>query len=226
MFFERFTNSKFYHVLDQMVRVVWLNLLSMISIIIGIFFFGFAPALLAGVYVIKLMFRKYEGSIFKIFYQTFKRFYKKATIIFMIYSILIGLFAFNLYFFLEKMSLEVVWYDLGLFLITLFLLILAVPASIHSLLIYSCYENNSIKSLIIDGFKLSAAFIVRGCLFMIALFLVIYLTLIVPLTLLLFNWVLLWVAIEFILFKAYDKFSVFEDKSIKKAEQLVSEFDR
>jgi len=226
MFFERFTNSKFYHVLDQIVRVVWLNLLSLIFIGIGLFFFSFAPALLAGVYVIKLLLHKYEGSIFKVFFQTFKKFYKKATMIFMIYSVLIGLFMFNLFFFLEKLSVEVVWYDLILFLLTLLLLILSVPALIHSLLLYSCYEGNSIRSLIIDGFKLSAAFIIRGLLFMVSLFLVIYLTLIIPLALLIISWILLWTAIELLLFKAYDKYSVFELKSVKIAEQLASDFDR
>ncbi len=222
MFFEKFVNSKLYYVIDLIVRIVWLNIITLITIALGLFFFSFGPALLAGVYVAKLILNKYEGSILKVYFKAFKRFFKKGTIIFLIYALLISIFSFNIYFFLNRMNQEFFWVDLICFLITFLLLLISIPGLIHSLLIFSCFENNSIKSLIIDGLKLSMAFILNGILFSIVLAGIVALTLVVPFLLVLISVVLLLFAIELIMFKPYDKIEFFNKVSSKIANELVS----
>lgn len=222
MFFEKFVNSKFYYILDQIVRVLWLNVLTLFFSLIGLVLFGFGPAILAGVYVVKLMINKYEGPITRVFFKAFKRFYKKATIIFVLFAIFIGLFSFNLYYYITKMNQSFLWFDFILFLVNFLLLILAFPAMVHSLLIYSCYESNSIRSLIIDGFKLSIAFIVRGLIFVVISFVILFINLLVPVTLFLVGLFLYLLAIELVLFRAYDKISFFGNISNERADELSS----
>ncbi len=223
MFFEKFVNSKFYYITDLIVRIIWLNIIILITTVLGLVIFSFGPALLSGVYVSKLIINKYEGSIFKVYIKAFKRFYGKGTILFLIYSLLISLFSFNIYFFINKMNEEFYWYDLVFFLITFLLLLIAVPGLIHSLLIFSCFENNSIRSLILYGFKLSKAFILKGIFFLIVLTAIVALTLVVPILLLLISLVLLVFAIELILFRSYDKIETFNNASTKIAKELTEE---
>jgi len=223
MFFEKFVNSKFYAIIELIVKIVWLNLLTLFTTILGLVLFTFGPALLSGVYCAKLIINKYEGPISKVYFKAFKRFFKKGTPIFLIYSIFIALFSFNIYFFIEKMNQEFLWIDLILFLITLLLLIIAIPGLIHSLLIYSCFEKNSIKSLLIDGFKLSMAFILNGILVSIILIGIIALSLVVPFAILLVSFVILLFAIELIMFRPYDKIEFFGKKSTQIADELTRE---
>ncbi|MGI6781329.1 MAG: DUF624 domain-containing protein [Acholeplasmataceae bacterium] len=223
MFFEKFLNSKFYAVIEMIVKIVWLNIITLITSVLGLFLFTFGPALLSGVYVAKLIINKYEGPILKVYFKAFKRFYKKGTLIFLIYSGLLILFSFNVYFFLEKMNQNFLWFDLIAFLITILLLMLTIPGLIHSLLIFSCFEKNSIKSLIIDGFKLSMAFILNGILFSIVLTAIIVLALVVPLTIFLVSFVTLVFAVEVIMFRPYDKIEFFDKKSTKIADELIRE---
>lgn len=223
MFFEKFVNSKFYYIIDLIVRIIWLNIITLITILLGLVLFSFGPAILSGVYVAKLISNKYEGPILKVYLKAFKRFYKKSTVLFLIYAILIFLFSFNIYFFINKMNQEFHWFDLIFFLITLLLLMISIPGLIHSLLIFSCFENNSIRSLILDGFKLSMAFILNGILFLIVLTAIIALTLVVPILLLLISLVLLVFAIEWIMFRSYDKIESFNKASTKIADELISE---
>ncbi len=222
MFFEKFVNSKFYYIIDLIVRIIWLNIIILLTTLLGLVLFSFGPALISGVYVAKLISKKYEGSIFKVYLKAFKRFYKKGTILFLIYGVLIFLFSFNIYFFINKMNQEFLWFDLAFFLITLLLLLIAIPGLVHSLLIFSCFEKNSIWSLILDGFKLSMAFILRGILFLIVLTAIIAITLVVPVLLIFISLVILVFAVEWIMFRAYDKIEFFDKASMKITDELVS----
>lgn len=218
MFFEKFVNSKFYHIIDLIVRIIWVNIITLLTIILGV-----GPAILSGVYVMKLILNKYEGPILKVYLKTFKRFYKKSIPIFLIYAVFMTLFVYNIYFFIFKMNEDFMWFDLFSFLITFLLLIISIPGFIHSLLIYSCYENNSIKSLIIDGLKLSMAFILNGLLFIVALIGIIALVLILPFSIVFVGVVLFLLAIELILFRPYDKIDFFGKISTKIADELSSD---
>ncbi len=220
MFFEKFINSKFYYVSNLILRVIWLNVIMLVTTVIGLFFFTFGPTLLAGVYTTKLIFQKYEGSVFQAFFKAFKKYYKKATLIFILYSLFIGLLGFNIYYFLIKMNDIFYWFDFFSFMISLILFIFSFSAMIHSLLIYSCYEDNKLKDYILDGYKLSFAFIVRNLLLMAFLLGLVYLSLLVPFITAIISLFLLVAAIELIVFKGYDKISAFKNLSDEKAQEF------
>lgn len=222
MFFEKFVNSKFYHYLDYMVRIILTNIITLITITLGLFIFSFGPAILSGVYVVKAITNKYEGPILPIYIKAFKRFYKKGVLISIIYFVFIFLFAFNIYYFLTKMEIEFLWFDFLSFIIMILLLLLSIPGLFHSLLIYTCYEKNSIKCLLVDGLKLSIAFVLRGIVFIVLSFMIVFISLIVPVVLFLISVFLFLLTIEFVLFKAYDKISFFDNMSNKRLEEIIS----
>lgn len=223
MFFKKFVNSKFYYILDQIVRVIWLNLITLFFIVAGLVLFSFGPAILSGVYVVKLMINKYEGPILPVYFKAFKRFYKKGILISLIYLVFLFLLSFNIYYYIFKMEDVFLWFDFISFIITILVLIISFPALFHSLLIYSCYEDNSLKSILIDGFKLSVAFILRGIIFIIMTFMILYLSLLMPIILIIISVFILLLAIELVLFRGYDKVEIFKNQGIKKAEELSSQ---
>lgn len=221
MFFEKFVNSKFYKIVDYIVKVVMLNTISVLFVILGLVFFTLGPVILAGVYSIKLMLSKYEGSIFRVFITAFKRFYVKATQISAFYLVLIIIVTFNIFFFINQMEKAFDWFSFISFMIMLLVIIFAIPAYIHSLLIYSCYEDSTFQELIFDGFKLSFAYVFRGLLFMVILFNLIYVSLLIPIVAVIIGFFLIQLSIEFLLFKPYDKIDSFDNNSNKKAEELL-----
>lgn len=219
--FERLVNSKFYSFLDQLAKVVWINLLTLFFLVIGLVLFTGGPALLAGIYSTKLLINKYEGPIFPVFMKAFKEFYKKATLLFIVYFIFITLLIFNIYFFFNSLEVEFSFMALISFVITLLLIIITVPAMFHSLLTYSCYKENGFKSLLVDGFKLSIAFIVRGLILIVGIFLLVFGSLLVPILLVIFSVFGLLLLVELVIFRGYDKTKFFNDKGIKKAMEFT-----
>ena len=79
---------------DKIVRILWVNLLVLITIVLGLFLFSFGAAIMSGTYVIKLISQKYEGPILPVFLKAFKKFYKKSTVISLIYLVFISYLIF------------------------------------------------------------------------------------------------------------------------------------
>lgn len=222
MFFEKFVNSKFYNIVDLIIRVIWVNILTLLFSLIGLFFFSFGPAILSGVYVVKLIYQKYDGPIFPLYYKTFKRFYNKATIIFLIYTIFVLVLSFNIVYFLNQMDSAFSWFDFICFMLMIIGFLITVPALFHSLLVFSCYENSRIKDLLVDGYKLSFAFILRGVVFMGLIFGIIYLSLLIPIFSMIIGFFSFLTIIEFVLFRAYNKKNLFDKLVDDKAEELIN----
>src|SRR5690554_1538301 len=170
--FERIVNSKIYRIIDQIVKIVWLNILVLITTVLGLFFFTFGPSLIAGTYVVKLIYQNYEGPITKIYFKAFKEFFLKSMFIFLIYSLVIFILCFNIYYFMFQMEKEFNWLIFISFMISFVALGISIISLIQSLLLSSCFKKSTILDLIKTGVKLTAAFTVRGILLILVLLLI------------------------------------------------------
>lgn len=218
--FEKIVNSKIYHIIDLVVKILWLNILVLFTTILGLFFLSFGPALMAMTYTIKLINQKYEGSIWRVYYKAFKKFYKKTTLIFLIYSIILIVLTFNVYYFINMMEDRFSWFYYIAFIITFLVYIISISSSIHSMLLSTCYPNSKISDLFNSGFKLTFALTLRSLIFILILLGVIVITFIIPLLLLLVSMVSIGFSIDIILFKPYDSVKMFDNKSNQIAENL------
>lgn len=219
--FEKIVNSKIYNIVDRIVRVFWVNILMIGTIVLGLFFFTFGPAVLAGTYVIKLIYQKYEGPILPLYIKAFKRFYKKGTSIFLIYSLVIFVLAFNIFFFIKQMEEVFTWLSFISFMIMFIAFGIAVISMFHTLLLSTCFPSSKNIDLIKSGIKLTFAFILRGILFGFLVLGLIALTWLVPIIVFLISFYFLALAIEFILFKPYSSVKIFNNVSDNIADELT-----
>ncbi|NLN50312.1 MAG: DUF624 domain-containing protein [Acholeplasmataceae bacterium] len=219
--FEKIINSKIYNVIDKIVKVFWVNILTFLATVLGLVFFSFGPAILAGTYTVKLIYQKYEGPVFPVFYNAFKRFYKRGTIIFLIFVILLFVLGFNNYYFFTKLEKQFDWYSFIMLIVMFFFFSISLVSLFHSLLLATCFSQTNIFELIKNGIKLTFAFILRSLVFLILLMLLIFISYIAPILIFLLSFFTLVTIIEFILFRAYDKIEMFDNISNQVAQQLI-----
>lgn len=219
--FEKIVNSKIYNIVDLIIKVIWVNLLMLITSVLGLFIFTGGTSILAGTYVIKLIYQKYEGPVLSIYFKAFKRFYKKSAVIFLIYSIAIGLLLFNVQFFIFQMEEQFTWFSFIYFMLSLIIGYMLFVSMFHSLLLSSTFGVSSIKDLIFNGVKLSFAFTGRGLLFFTLMFLILGLSVLIPVVIPLISFFLICISTEFVLFRAYNKIPMFDNVADKVAHELT-----
>lgn len=219
--FEKIVNSKAYEVINKIVNIFWLNILMLATTILGLFFFTFGAALMAGTYVIKLLSEKYEGPILPVYIKAFKKFYKKSTLISLIYIVFLLLIAYNIYFFIELITVDFSWFGYISFIVMLLAFIIGFIAMIHSLLISTCFPKSANFTIIKSGIKLTFAFTLKGLIFFFLTLALIALTYLIPILSFLISFYILGILIEYVLFKAYDKVNIFSNISSNVANELL-----
>lgn len=99
MRYEKFINSWFYKTMEKIYQLIMLNLLTILTIILGLGVFTLLPALVSLVTVIKSYKKDVQFSLFKGYFIAFKRCYKDAELLSLPFFGLIFLFTFNTYYF-------------------------------------------------------------------------------------------------------------------------------
>jgi len=219
--FEKIVHSKVYWFIDHILKILFINFLMLISLILGLVIFSIGPTILAGVYTTKLVYQKYEGSIWTVYFTAFKRFYKKSTLISFIYVIVGLVLAYNINYFYNGVENDFTWYSFVFLILTIMFFSFISISYINTLLIYSCFDQSDYKDLFKNGMKLTLAFMIRSVLATITIILIIILSLVVPIIVLLISFYLFTLIVEMIIFKAYDKIKAFDNISTTTANSLI-----
>lgn len=99
MRYEKFVNSWFYKLMEKIYQLIILNLLTILTIVLGLGVFTFLPSLVSLVTVIKSYKNDASFPLFKGYFLAFKKCYKDAEILFLPFLGLLFLFTFNAYYF-------------------------------------------------------------------------------------------------------------------------------
>jgi len=220
-FFEKYTNSKFYYIVDQIFRIFLINVLTLITLIIGLGIFGLGPAIIASTLTTKMIYEKHEGPIAKVYFQIVKKYFVKSLAITLFFLVLIGIFIFNIVFFFNSLEVEYTLLGLiGIFLMTI-LLFLSVSSYVHALMMLAFYQENPIFKLIKNGFILTAGFIIRSLIFSILTFGLIILSVVIPILGLLLLFFLESSITYWCMLKAYKKVPNFDDRDNEMLNSII-----
>ncbi len=99
MRFEKFINSWFYKLMEKIYQLIILNLLTILTIFLGLGIFSLLPSLVSLVTVIKSYKKDTNFPILKGYFLTFKKCYKDAELLSIPFFGLLFLFTFNAYYF-------------------------------------------------------------------------------------------------------------------------------
>ncbi|WP_025724515.1 DUF624 domain-containing protein [Acholeplasma granularum] len=177
-FFERYVNSKFYHFTDFLFKLLLINVLMIFTSILGLFIIGLPIALLAGILTIRTVLKKGSPGVFKLYFKYVKYVFNRSIVTIILFILLLSLLGFNTYFFysgLEPFS----WYYFLSFMLMILLFMMSLVSFIHALMLSSVYEL-TIKSLFKHSYLLTIGFSVRGLLFLVATFMIVYTIILVP----------------------------------------------
>lgn len=99
MRYEKFVNSWFYKLMEKVYQLILLNLLTVLTIVLGLGVFTLLPSLVSLVTVIKSYKNDASFPLVKGYFLTFKTCYKDAELLFLPFLGLLFLFTFNAYYF-------------------------------------------------------------------------------------------------------------------------------
>lgn len=99
MRYEKFINSWFYKLMEKIYQLIILNLLTVLTIVLGLGIFTLLPSLVSLVTVLKSYKNDASFPIFKGYFLTFKKCYKDAELLSLPFFGLLFLFTFNAYYF-------------------------------------------------------------------------------------------------------------------------------
>lgn len=219
--FEKIVNSKAYEIVDKIVAIVWINILMLVTMIMGLFVFTFGTSIMAGTYVIKLRSQKYEGPILPVYIKAFKKFYIKTTAVSLVNFVVMLIIGFNIYFFIEIMENDFTWFSYFSFILMFIVFIINLITMIHAMLLSTCFPSSSVGTLLSSGLKLTFAFIFRSILMLIVIIGLFVITWIVPILAFLLTFYLIALSTEYLIFKNYDKVNIFSNVSNEIANELL-----
>lgn len=177
-FYEKYVNSKFYHFSDGLLKVIFVNLLMIATTLLGLVVVGLPVAIVTGVLTLKLVLNKGAIGTFNVYLTILKKILKKSLKTILIYEIILIVLLFNIFYFysgLEPFS----WYYFFCFMIMLLLFGATLIAFMHGLMISSLYDVN-IKSLLKHSYLLTIGFSFRGLIWLVAMFMFIYVIILIP----------------------------------------------
>jgi len=177
-FYEKYTNSTFYHFTDALFKFLLLNVLMLLTTIMGLFIIGLPVALLAGVITIRMIFRKGASGIFILYFRNIKYVFKRSLKTIITFSILLFVLGFNVFFFYSGLE-PFNWYNFLSFIFMLLTFGLTFISYMHALMLSSVYDIN-IKSIVRHSYLLSMGFSIRGILFIFGFVLILYIILLIP----------------------------------------------
>lgn len=181
-FYEKYTNSKFYHVIDIIFKVLVVNLLSIITWIIGLFVFTFGPSLISLVKILKMIFTGDERPVYKLYFYNFKKYFNKGLNLNLFYFLILGILSFNIYFFYIKILQNKVFLNYFVFMLSIAIFFITLIAFFESSMLLSININLEFIKLIKYGFLYSIGLAHYNLLFVILILLIAFITyLIIPL---------------------------------------------
>lgn len=220
-FFERYTNSKLYHYVDQFFRVIITNLLAVVTIVFGLFFFGIGAAIIASTYLTKLIFEKYEGPVIGVFYNAVKRNLKTSIKITLLFTVILAILIFNTMFFFNSLELEFTWLGFIGFILMGLSTFVSFNAYIHTLLLSTCYEQSKVFVLVKNGYVLTFGFFLRSIIFSLFSLGVLALVLWIPILGILVGVFLEAIVIYICFLKGYKKIPNFENRDDMVADSYI-----
>jgi len=220
-FFERYTNSKLYHYVDQFFRVIITNLLAVVTIVFGLFFFGIGAAIIASTYLTKLIFEKYEGPVIGVFYNAVKRNLKTSIKITLLFTVILAILIFNTMFFFNSLELEFTWLGFIGFILMSLATFVSFNAYIHTLLLSTCYEQSKVFVLVKNGYVLTFGFFLRSIIFSLFSLGVLALVLWIPILGILIGVFLEAIVIYICFLKGYKKIPNFENRDDMVADSYI-----
>lgn len=177
-FYEKYTNSKFYHFTDALFKFLLLNVLMLLTTVVGLFVVGLPVALLAGVITIRMIFKKGASGIFTLYFKNVKYVFKRSLKTIVTYTILLFILGFNVFFFYSGLE-PFNWYNFLSFILMLLIFGATLISYMHALMLSSVYDIG-IKSIIRHSYLLTIGFSMRGILFLIGFMLILYIILLIP----------------------------------------------
>lgn len=179
-FFEKYVNSRFYTFADAFYKFLVINLLMLITIVLGLGVFGLPVAIFSGVMTMKLISRPTVDSTFKFYFKTVKKCIRKLWKPMLVFTLLILVLGFNSIYFWLLLDEQFQMFHLISFMIMFFLFVLTLVSYIHGVILSVLYDL-TIVSLIKNSYLLTIAFIIRTFIFLLICALIIYISLLVPL---------------------------------------------
>ena len=177
-FYEKYVNSKFYHFTDFLFKFIMLNILMIITSILGLIIIGLPISILTGVLTLRMIYKKGASGVFKIYFKTLKYVLKRSIRAIIVFVILLAILAFNITFFytgLEPFN----WYYFFSFMVMLLMFIITIVSFIHGLMLSSIYDL-SLKSLFKHSYLLSFGLSVRGLIFLVGSIIIVYTLILIP----------------------------------------------
>ncbi|MCU0104269.1 DUF624 domain-containing protein [Acholeplasma vituli] len=178
-FFERYVNSKLYQYTDLLFKMIWLNLLMILTTVVGLGVFGLPIALSSGILTMRGILKKPSMNVFQTYFQVIKTKWKTALKTGLIYELLLFVLGFNMTFFYTNLD-PFNWFNFIALMITTFMWLITIVAFYHGLILTMLYPVR-FKGIFKHSYLLTVGFVLRSFIAILILFLVLYVILWIPL---------------------------------------------
>lgn len=160
--FEKYINSKLYIIVDTFLKLTIVNLLFLITTILGVGIFTFMPSLIAVVLIVKNFNTNHTFNIIKVYFNCFIKNYLKAQKLFVLYLIMFVIVSFNCYYFYLGIEQIGTLFYVGSFILMVVLLFCLIISFMHSTLIFVTYQELSVMRIIKNSFVFVPGFFIKN----------------------------------------------------------------
>lgn len=178
-FFERYVNSKLYQYTDLLFKMIWLNLLMILTTVLGILVFGLPIALSSGILTMRGILKKPSMNVFHTYFQIIKSKWMTTLKTGLVYELFLCVLGFNMMFFYVNLD-PFNWFNFVAFMLTTFIALSTIVAFYHGLILSIIYPVK-FKAIFKHSYLLTVGFILRSLISVFIGFVSIYLVLWIPL---------------------------------------------
>ena len=200
-FFERYVNSKLYQYTDLLFKMIWLNLLMILTTVLGLVVFGLPIALSSGILTMRGILKKPSMNVFQTYFQVLKTKWNTTLKTGLIYELFLFVLGFNMTFFYTNLE-PFNWFNFIALMLTTFLWLITIVAFYHGLILTMLYPVK-FKAIFKHSYLLTVGFVIRSFMAILILFLALYVILWIPLLGIIIGLSGLLLIIAYILHKPY-----------------------
>lgn len=178
-FFERYINSKLYQYTDLLFKMIWLNLLMILTTLLGFVVIGFPIALSSGILTMRGILKKPSMNVFQTYFQVLKSKWKTSLKTGLIYELFLFVLGFNMVFFYTNLD-PFNWFNFIALMMTTFLWLFTIVAFYHGLILSMIYPAK-MRALFKHSYLLTIGFVLRSLLAILVMFTALYVMVWIPL---------------------------------------------
>jgi len=180
MKFEKFFNSKYAKVLEFIYRLIITNLVGILCILLGLGIFSLMSVIISMIIIVKSIDSDTDFPILKVFFNSFKKNYKRIFPLSFFYYFLILISVFNMFFFYSGFNeFGNFFYEVAFNLsIVIFFVVLTI--FLNACFIYVYFPNLSNKKVIKYSFKLIRVIPIQTIVIICYLLTIIFLIYVIP----------------------------------------------